>query len=173
MNFIRKKSIDAVVGVCLANSIDCLSAIHHRGCGAAIRRRPLQEDLQAWVNALDPDQLPRARVILRHDQVKEALRQACEIAQTPEVEQRETLVADATTLATSFACLMDAPYLRLRFDVIKTNACRRFHIDAVTARLICTYRGTGTQYSIETNRGGSTRIFTTLTGAPIVLRGSL
>ena len=83
------------------------------------------------------------------------------------------MIADAESLAKEFASLMQAPYLRLRFDVITTNACRRFHIDAVTARLVCTYRGTGTQYGISTDGNDPARVFTVPTGSPIVLRGTL
>ena len=46
---------------------------------------------------------------------------------------------------------MGARYLRLRLDVISTNACRKFHRDAVTARLLCTYRGSATQIGNASN----------------------
>lgn len=59
----------------------------------------------------------------------------------------------------------------LRLDVVTRNACRRFHIDAVTARLVCTYRGTGTRYGVSTGGGEPRRVFTVPTGSPIVLRG--
>ena len=68
---------------------------------------------------------------------------------------------------------MRARFLRLRLDVIAHDACRKFHIDAITARLICTYRGTGTQYGISTDGFEPTRIFTTPTGSPLILRGTL
>jgi hypothetical protein len=58
-------------------------------------------------------------------------------------------------------------------DAVTTNACRRFHIDAVTARLVCTYRGTGTQYGIGADGAEPRRVFTVPTGAPILLRGTL
>lgn len=83
------------------------------------------------------------------------------------------LVDDIAALADVFADVMHAPYLRLRLDVIKTNACRKFHIDAVTARLVCTYRGTGTQYGISTDGTEPKRIFTVPTVSPILLRGTL
>ena len=69
---------------------------------------------------------------------------------------------------------MQTNYLRLRLEaVIQTNACRKFHIDAITARLVCTYRGTGTQYGISTDGHDPDRVFTVPTGAPILLRGTL
>ena len=42
----------------------------------------------------------------------------------------------------------------------------------MTARLICTYRGPGTQYCISHDHTDPKRFFTVPTGAPILLRGS-
>lgn len=83
------------------------------------------------------------------------------------------LIDDVAVMADIFADLMDVQYLLLRLDVITTNSCPKFHIDAVTARLICTYRGTGTQYGFSPDGGDPGRIFTAPTGAPILLRGTL
>ena len=83
------------------------------------------------------------------------------------------LTSDTAALAEIFADLMRTHFLRLRFDVINTNACRKFHIDTVTARLICTYRGTGTQYGFPIDDTDPPRVFTATTGAPILLRGRL
>ena len=66
-----------------------------------------------------------------------------------------------------------AATLRLRFDVVTGNACRKFHVDAITARLVCTYRGAGTQYGMSTDGTDPSRVFAVATGAPILLRGSL
>jgi hypothetical protein len=46
-------------------------------------------------------------------------------------------------------------------------------VDAVTARLVCTYRGTGTQYGVAENGRDPEQIFTMQTGMPILLRGTL
>ena len=82
------------------------------------------------------------------------------------------LIDDVAVLAQLFADVMRSPYLRVRLDVITTNACRKFHIDALTARLVCTYRGTGTQFGFSENGADPTDIETVPTGSPIVLRGT-
>jgi hypothetical protein len=87
-------------------------------------------------------------------------------------DARKMLVEDIVALADMFSGIMNAPYLRLRLDVIETNACRKFHMDAVTARLVCTYRGTGTQYGTADGDQDPRHIVTVPTGAPILLRGS-
>ena len=76
-------------------------------------------------------------------------------------------------MAERFAELMGARYLRLRLDVISTNACRKFHRDAVTARLICTYRGSATQIGNASNDQDPHIIKQIPSGTPILLRGTL
>ena len=102
-----------------------------------------------------------------------AAAQACAEAGTPEGPEFDWLVQDIALLADVFATQMAAPWLRLRLDRITTNACRKFHIDAITARLVCTYRGSGTQYGISPDGEDPKRVFSVPTGAPIILRGTL
>ena len=85
---------------------------------------------------------------------------------------REWLQNDIVALAEIFADLMEAPFLRVRLQAVATNACRKFHVDALTARLVCTYRGTGTQYGTSVRDQDPGRVFTVQTGAPILLRGT-
>ena len=130
--------------VVIVDRVEDLAAIFSPECAAAIwQRRPVLA-FQNWIDALDPDQLPDARLIRQPFMVREAVQNICELADVPTGPQRDCLIEDISALADIFAGMTAAPYLRLRLDVVKTNACRRFHVDAVTTRLICTYRGTGT-----------------------------
>ena len=86
---------------------------------------------------------------------------------------REAFVDDIAALATLFAALMDAALVKLRLEAVTSNACSKFHVDAMIARLICTYRGTGTQYGMATGGDVPRRVLTVPTGSPIVLRGTL
>ncbi len=164
---------EAAVGVSMADTPEGLSAIRRPDCAAVIWRRRELADFQSWIEALAPDRLPSARVILRPEDVRESVVQICDAAGAPDSTEREWLIDDTAALAELFAGLMRAPYLRLRFDVVSTNACRKFHVDAVTARLICTYRGTGTQYGLSTDGSEPEHVFTAPTGAPMLLRGTL
>ncbi len=160
-------------GVSMADTPQGLSAIKGPGCAAAIWRRALDPDLQSWIDGLEPARLPKARVILPVDEVRSTVLEICELCETPDGPDREALVDDVTALADVFARLTSARHVRLRFDVVTTNACRRFHIDAVSLRLLCTYRGTGTQYGVAADGADPERILTVPTGAPILLRGTL
>lgn len=173
MTLVREIVEEAAIGVGMADGAEDLSAIRDPGCAAAIWRRQPSKRFQSWIDALPPENLPKARVVLRPDAIRDAVVQICEAAGTPDCEERDRLIDDTEALADIFAGLIHAPYLRLRFDVVTTNACRKFHIDAVTARLVCTYRGTGTQYGISTDGAEPRRVFTVPTGAPMLLRGTL
>ncbi|WP_424832293.1 DUF1826 domain-containing protein [Ruegeria sp.] len=163
---------DDAAGVAIAETPEALSAIRDQGCAAVVwRRNPLQR-FQSWIDALPPECLPKARLILRPEAVRQAVLEVCEASGTPNDSERDSLVDDVAALSDIFADLMGAEWLRLRLDVVTTNACRRFHIDAITARLVCTYRGTGTQCGISTDGTEPGRIFTVPTAAPILLRGT-
>lgn len=163
----------AAVGVGIATDPAALSVFLQPGCAAAIWFRHPPRNVQTWLDTLDPDLLPRGRVTLPVNRVEEAVQQLCDISRLPNGPERDWLQSDIARLARIFADLMPAPYLKVRLDVVTTNACRKFHIDAVTARLVCTYRGTGTQYGISTDGQDPKRVFTAQTGAPILLRGTL
>jgi len=173
MTLVREIVKDAAIGVGVAETPEGLSAIRHPGCAAAIWRRQPPPGFQSWIDALAPGRLPRARVILRPAEVRDAAVEICEASGTPDCAERERLIEDIAAFSDIFAALMRARWLRLRLEVVTTNACRRFHIDAVTARLVCTLRGTGTQYGISTDGAEPRRIFTVPTGAPVLLRGTL
>ena len=168
---VREEVATGIIGVSTAEE---LSVLHRTDCPGVVWQRRTSPAFQNWLDGLDPEQLPRARVILRPEHVTDAVTQICEASNTPDCEHRTTLTDDTAALAQAFADLMRSPFLRLRFDVVSTNACRKFHIDTVTARLICTYRGPGTQYGFGGDgEVGPSRVFNAGTGAPILLRGRL
>ncbi|MGH1353582.1 MAG: DUF1826 domain-containing protein [Thalassovita sp.] len=156
----------------IASAPEGLTAIHRPACAAMIWQRDPLPSFQRWIDTLPPDQLPKARMVLRPEVVCDALIDVADQCGTPECSERNLLIEDASALAIILASVMDSTYIRLRFDVIQSNACRKFHVDAVTARLVCTYRGTGTQYGLSENGDDPIKIKTVPTGSPVILRGT-
>lgn len=56
------------------------------------------------------------------------------------------LADDIGLLATSVARITGCDAVSIRLEIVETDACRRFHADHVTVRLITTYAGRGTQW---------------------------
>jgi hypothetical protein len=173
MSIAYKLETNTITGLHIAQSRHELAQIHYDNCAGVIWNRQPVSAFQDWIDALHPEQLPSVRLVLRPKMVTDAVTTACDAAQMPECSERTRLIDDISALATTFADVMKAPFLRLRLARVTSNACRKFHVDALRARLICTYRGTGTQYGISTNGTEPQRVFTTPSGAPIVLRGTL
>ncbi|MEM7067770.1 MAG: DUF1826 domain-containing protein [Pseudomonadota bacterium] len=173
MTLTRETIYNAVVGVGVSKSPSGLSAIRRPGCAAAIWQRTPTSAFQAWIDGLEPDRLPKARLILPPTQVRDAVAQICDLCGTPDCPERQMLADDTSALAAIFGDIMPVSHLQLRFDVVSDNVCRKFHIDAVTARLVCTYRGSGTQYGISTDGAEPKRVFSVPTGSAMLLRGTL
>ncbi|MEO1250343.1 MAG: DUF1826 domain-containing protein, partial [Pseudomonadota bacterium] len=69
MNLGRKVVKDAAVVVGVTDTPEGLSVFRRPGCAAALWRRQPLPSFQSWIDALEPDRLPRARVTLRPDHV--------------------------------------------------------------------------------------------------------
>lgn len=139
---------------------------------AVVWTRSIPEPVRTWFDEVDPETLPWARVRLMARDVAAVARQACDESGLPDSAERDWFIKDVAAIADCFSGIMAAHRLQIRFDVIASNACKKFHTDIVKARLICTYRGPGTQYGVLTDGPEPADIFEVRTGCPIVLRGT-
>jgi len=163
---------EAAEGVGFTASIEGLEQFKKPQYTASIWRRPAVPVFQKWIEGLSPDQLPSARLVLKPLAVRPALEQVFDDAGAADEQERRVLIDDIAKLAIQFCDLMDAPFTRLRLDRVSGNGCSKFHIDNIVARLVCTYRGTGTQYGVSENGAQPNRVFTVATGDPMVMCGT-
>ena len=173
MTMVHRISPHAAKGVEIVEDAADLNVFCQSGTAGAIWRRDTPKHVQDWLESLPEDRLPRGRLILRPDALAKAITALCDAHCTPKGPERDWLEHDIAHVAKTFAGLIDPPNVRLRIDVITTNACRKFHIDAIQSRVVCTYRGTGTQYGNAPRGNEPKRVFTVATGSPIFLRGTL
>lgn len=159
-------------GVLSSASPKILKDIQKPHCSAAIWEREPSPEFQSWIDRLEPTDLPRARIMLRAEMVRDAMVDLTETFELSHCSERTMLIDDIAALSAMFSTITKSRYLRLRLDVIETNACRKFHIDAVTARLICTYRGHATQYGNGGMGDDLTKFHDVPTGSPMILRGT-
>jgi len=64
----------------------------------------------------------------------------------PAGEGREALLDDVTSLAEILHQLGDCPLVGLRCTRVERAMCPRWHVDRVPLRMLCTYRGPGTEW---------------------------
>lgn len=79
-----------------------------------------------------------------------------------------SLAADIGALARHFADIVRSAEVELRLEPVTTDACRKFHADYVSCRLISTYLGPGTEWI---RAGDPDRIHRLATGDVAAFKG--
>ncbi|TGN39251.1 DUF1826 domain-containing protein [Marinobacter confluentis] len=64
-------------------------------------------------------------------------------------EGARSWIADADEIIDMYRCLFEPEAVGLRLHVLRGTMCPRFHVDRVPVRLLCTYRGIGTEWLEE------------------------
>jgi hypothetical protein len=137
---------DALAVVCIGRGAKVLEAINQPGVELAAWQREPDPAWAAWLKSLAPDTWPACRLTLTPEDATAALDASFDACGSPSCPAREAFVDDVARLVVLFAALTQAPQVRLRLERITGDACRRWHRDCVPLRLICTYRGLGTQW---------------------------
>ncbi|MEN2980770.1 DUF1826 domain-containing protein [Tistrella bauzanensis] len=140
--------------------------------GVGVWRRPALA-FQAALAACPADALPDGRVTIAatDDAIATGLHQLLSHSRLP-MAVSAGIAADAAALARHFARASAARRLQIRLDAVNGPACRRFHQDHVRARLLCSYRGPGTELApanVDLNAGPAA--FSLDTAWVAVLRG--
>lgn len=125
-----------------------LFQVRNPDCNLAIwRRQRLEEnrELTTWLDALEPTEIPKLRVLSRRETMPGLIREACERSM-PEGLQRDWIIQDLIRHTAAMFDFSAKDILKIRLDRVVGPACPRFHHDAVGVRLLCTYRGPGTEW---------------------------
>ena len=156
------------VGVRVADSPRVLMKINRPDCVAAIWERQPLASFQAWLDALDPKVLPRARLILRPDAVEGAIAHLWQQAGTPECPERDMLQGDIAALAHMFADVTSTEYVRFRLGVLNGELPAGVSFGAANVRLVCAYSGPEMRLGQATGENGDEVAISP--GVPVVAR---
>ena len=116
-----------------------LTQIFEADIQLAMWRRPVDEHIAGWL-----EQHATA--------LGTGFRQILPAGQTPDLSRlpggagRTALAQDIALLGDMLGELLDAPTIGIRLEVIRQAMCPRLHVDHVGIRLLCTYRGNGTEW---------------------------
>ncbi len=107
------------------------------------RRLP---DALGWLGSLDWSAIDDCQRTSRVDVLAVTIADALAAAGYPYGARGTALCDEIVGLARHFAGALKLDAVTVRLEVIETDACRKFHADYVTARLLCTLVGQGTQW---------------------------
>lgn len=125
-----------------ADSPDILQEIRAEDCNLAIWRRPPLADFAPLIAGTPTD----LRFETTPADVEQALLAALGDNGFAASALHALLAADVARIAGLFCAALDLARFELRLEVVRTDSCRKFHADYVTARLITTYAGEGTDW---------------------------
>lgn len=157
--------------VLMGREPEILEDINRAGVAASIWTRSCSDDFQDWIDNLPMEQLPELRTVVPVHLAEAAAIAACEQVQLPASETRDMLTGDVGALALIVSKVLDVRQIRIRFDVSDEVMCPKFHIDNVPARMLCTYRGAGTEFVPAGSENDPRRISQVKRGAVGLFRG--
>ena len=160
-----------VLSVSSEDELSGLSLIHNKDINAVIWARNIPETVQNWLDNLSVDELPEGRFVLKAENVGRCVNQLFKKAGHSPTPEQSWLAEDMSVLARQLSQTLATVGLRLRFEAVTGDACRRFHVDDVQARLICSYSGPGTEYGVADDGKLPEQIHRVPTGLPILLKG--
>lgn len=117
---------------------------------AVWQRRRLR--LVDWLDTIDFDEIDDVQETLDVELLAATLPAILVDAGYPEGDDMAALATEIIALARRFARIMGTQAVRMRLEIIETDACRKFHMDHVTARLLMPLTDPGTQW-IEAGAG--------------------
>jgi len=121
---------------------ETLGAIQEKEVAITIWERPTLSGLME----LKLDSIVDACFTADIDELPDILNTAMDEAGHERHSARDILHTDILMLANRFADIMQTDFVEIRLKHVTTNSCKKFHSDYVTARLITTYLGQGTQW---------------------------
>ncbi|WP_298822259.1 DUF1826 domain-containing protein [uncultured Roseibium sp.] len=157
--------------VMIGREPEILADIHLQGVAASIWARPCDPAFVDWVDGLPVECLPELRTAVPVHLAEAAAIAACEQAKIPSSSERDMLTGDIAALALMLSKTLNVRQMRIRLDVSDEMMCPKFHMDNVPARLLCTYRGPGTDYVPQEDLSEPSRIRSVKRGAVALFRG--
>lgn len=139
------------------------------GLDGVIWQRTIPTTLSEWLRDIPASRLPEGRFVLNPTDVKDCILDVFHHHEHLTVPKLSWLCDDVARLAKEVRHLAGQPWIRMRLEAISDNACSKFHVDNIITRMICTYRGPGSQLSTVVNR--EDQIAEIQTGQPILLKG--
>lgn len=152
---------------------DVLRTIGMPGVAVAVWTPEQPDGFQTWIEDLPAGQLPRLRATLPPQHASDAVAVACDKAGTPAGAYRDHLVNRTAELATLASEILASLLVELRLDVTSGQACPKWHLDSVHARLLCTLRGSGTEFGPARPDGTPSAVHRLPAGAAALFRGLL
>ena len=129
----------------ISNQPDVLESMSCPSVDLSLWQRPPQALIEKELKTLKADSLPHTRFRTTPDTFDRDI-EALFKHQSLNTNHFTNFRSDLSQLMRRFSRLSRTKDLCFRLFTTNKNDCKRFHLDRVNLRLICTYQGTGTEW---------------------------
>src|ERR1700739_612460 len=134
--------------VVYADTMEQLIDIHLPYINLALYPREVPQQLNDFIIGLDLDKFPSIHGNLNcheiHTLLKSSLRNI-----TTDIEGLNLFIEDIKIISEHFSAITGTKFIRFNLYTVESNLCKYFHADYNNLRLLCTYRGEGTQWLLN------------------------
>ncbi|MCM8536078.1 MAG: DUF1826 domain-containing protein [Lentisphaeraceae bacterium] len=102
------------------------------------------------------------------DDLTQALRFVRKVCRNLDIENRAYSLDIQEKLRLFDSLVHSQKKLTCRFEVLSGDSCKKFHVDSVNSRMICTYAGPGTQIQ----KVGDSEVRTLPSGSSLIVKGT-
>lgn len=143
---LSSSSDDCQPGVVFSDSAQSAEAIRRPDVSLWVWRRRRRENLDSYLAALATPEPLAIELVVDVPDRSNALGLALEEQGVLDCTERLCWVEDIAALIFLYARVMTVERVKVRLEEITRSSCPLFHVDTVDLRLLCTYRGAGTQW---------------------------
>ncbi len=134
---------------------EILTDIYDERCNLAVWQRQLSLEIEGYLQqVLSSEQRINLKTLFTcQPGMEQAVRESLEQI-LPDAAGRDVLVADILQLMDMYECLFEPRMIGVRLASLQQAMCPKFHVDYLPARLVTTYKGSGTQWIKDSATGG-------------------
>lgn len=133
-------------GVRICTDTDQLSQIHEPEVEVVLWLREVSPLLASFLDNIDISSEPRNNFHLQQGKLHKQLHEHLQSFEVNNPDVYQAWLNDMAYLVDVYQEVVSNPSPRVRLDFLHNNACKRFHRDNMTIRLITTYIGPGTEW---------------------------
>lgn len=134
------------VSTCVVDSLAAFQAINMNDCSLLLWKRTAIPDIDRELEPLSDDAFPDVRTHLHADRIASSLATLITTQGYDTEAAFPNWLADMTKLAEAFCRQAQGRRVTARLETLAHTGCPRFHVDHSYLRLVCTYRGAGTEW---------------------------
>lgn len=131
--------------VVFAKNLQELNAIHLPNINLAIYAREVDQGLKDFIKGLDLDKLPPIHGSFNCNEIPGLLQSSLKRT-TKDKRGLSLFIEDIKIITEQFSTIARKEFIRFNLYTVGNDMCKYFHSDYNNLRLLCTYRGAGTQW---------------------------